>query len=156
MHLSVFQSHYILGILQMPLIVPHLNMFWFDDMIRAVLTAVSWPSWLRKGDGLRTCCCPPELDLQVLVSVWLDRQGSLAVFWIQLRRKSIQYTCKENRCFHQTEPNSEATFSNLKVMYSKGHVGHRPQHSACSSLLLSSLVFPFISYCGARALQMSV
>lgn len=58
MHLSVFQSHCVLGILQMPLMVPHLNMFWFDDMIRTVLTAVSWPGWLRKGDGMWTCCCP--------------------------------------------------------------------------------------------------
>ena len=75
MHLSVFQSHYILGILQMPPTVPHLPVFWSDDMIRAVLTAVSWPRWLREGDGMWTCCCPPELDLQASGSVWLDRQG---------------------------------------------------------------------------------
>lgn len=53
---------------------------------------------------------------------WTDK-GSLAVFWIQLREKSLQYTCKGSRCFDQTEPNSEATFSNLKVMHSKGFVG---------------------------------
>lgn len=57
---------------------------------------------------------------------WTDK-GSLAVFWIQPREESLQYTCKGNRCFYQTEPSSEATFSNLKVMHSKGYVGHRLQ-----------------------------
>ena len=120
MHLSVFQSHYILGILQMPLIVPHLNMLWFDDMIRAVLTAVSWPSWLRKGDGLRTCCCPPELDLQVLVSVWLDRQGLTCCVLNPTEKKVHTVYLQGEQMF----PSNRAKFwGNLQQL--KGHVFKR-------------------------------
>lgn len=140
MHLPVLQSHSSLGILQMPLTVPHLNRLWFDDTMRAVLTAVSWPGWLGKGDGVWACCCPLRLDLQVLKSVWLDRQGLSCCVLNPTERRVLTVYLRGEQMF----PSNWAKFwGNLQQL--KGHVFERLCRTGCRSvrsiLLLSKPVF---------------
>lgn len=84
------------GILQMPLTFPLLNMLWFDDMLRAALTAIEWPHWLGWGDWMQACCCQPKLDLQVLDRLRLAGKGCGES---QMRKTSWQRTYQGNRCF---------------------------------------------------------